>query len=50
MQFPIEQFTPKQQKFILAYCRLQHQTNAAIEAGVNPKDRACSGIKMAAQS
>ena len=31
-----EQFTPKQQQFILAYCRLQHQTNAAIEAGVNP--------------
>jgi phage terminase small subunit len=24
-------------EFILAYCRLQHQTNAAIEAGVNPK-------------
>jgi phage terminase small subunit len=37
MQFPIEQFTPKQQQFILAYCRLRHQTNAAIEAGVNPK-------------
>ena len=36
MQFPIEQFTPKQQQFILAYCRLQHQTNAAIEAGVKP--------------
>ena len=27
----------KTTKFILAYCRLQHQTNAAIEAGVNPK-------------
>ena len=36
MQFPIEQFTAKQQMFILAYCRTQHQTNAAIEAGINP--------------
>jgi phage terminase small subunit len=36
MQFPIEQFTAKQQKFIVAYCCLQHTTNAAIEAGVKP--------------
>ena len=36
MQFPIEKFTAKQQMFILAYCRTQHQTNAAIEAGINP--------------
>jgi hypothetical protein len=34
MQYPIEQFTAKQQRFILAYCKLQHVTNAAIEAGV----------------
>jgi phage terminase small subunit len=36
MQFPIEQFTAKQQRFILAYCKTQHGTNAAIEAGINP--------------
>ena len=45
MQFPIEQFTAKQQKFILAYCRLQHQTNAAIEAGVNPRSAAMMASK-----
>ena len=36
MQFPIEQFTEKHQRFILAYCKLQHVTNAAIEAGAKP--------------
>jgi phage terminase small subunit len=37
MQFPIEQFTAKQQKFILAYCKLQHATNAALEAGYSAR-------------
>ena len=48
MQFPIEQFTAKQQKFIIAYCRLQHVTNAAIEAGVNPKTAGVQGSKWLA--
>ena len=48
MQFPIEQFTAKQQKFIVAYCRLQHITNAAIEAGVNPKTAGVQGSKWLA--
>jgi phage terminase small subunit len=38
MQFPIEQFTAKQQMFILAYCKMQHATNSAIEAGIKPSN------------
>jgi phage terminase small subunit len=45
MQFPIEQFTAKQQLFILHYVRSQHITNAAIEAGVKPSNASAQGSK-----
>jgi phage terminase small subunit len=48
MQFPIEQFTAKQQQFILAYCKTQHVTNSAIAAGVNPKSASNQGSKWLA--